>query len=32
MAVSSDPEAPYPPPPKDFFTAVPFAAEGDVDV
>ena len=32
MAVSSDPEASYPPPPKDFSTAVPFAAEGDVDV
>jgi hypothetical protein len=32
MAVSSDPEASYPQPPKDFFTAVPFAAEGDVDV
>jgi hypothetical protein len=29
---SSDPEAWYPQPPKDFFTAVPFAAERYVDV
>jgi hypothetical protein len=32
MAGNSDPEASYPPPPKDFSTAVPFAAEDDVDV